>query len=89
MKPTSGRPPEEGRPATLRSAMTSLGLLAWIALVSRYTCYGCHQHTPANIRGEHIEEGIRNFANCVDCHRSADEEDIGGGERRDGGDDDD
>jgi hypothetical protein len=40
----------------------------------RYTCYGCHEHTPANIRAEHEEEGIRNFDNCVKCHRSADED---------------
>jgi hypothetical protein len=40
---------------------------------SRYTCYGCHEHTPANIRREHVEEGIRDFDNCVECHRSADE----------------
>lgn len=43
---------------------------------SRYTCYGCHEHTPAGIRREHIEEGIRDFDNCVECHRSADEHDI-------------
>lgn len=51
---------------------------------SRYTCYGCHEHTPRNIRDEHIEEGIRNFEDCVKCHRSADEDDIRmpGGERR-------
>lgn len=46
----------------------------------RYTCYGCHEHTPTNIRREHIEEGIRDFNNCVECHRSADEDDIRGGE---------
>lgn len=45
---------------------------------SRYTCYGCHEHTPASIRREHIEEGIRDFDNCVECHRSADEHDIRG-----------
>ena len=45
---------------------------------TRYTCFGCHEHTPANIRAEHEEEGIRNFDNCVSCHRSADDE---GGER--------
>ena len=56
---------------------------------SRYTCYGCHEHTPANIRSEHVEEGIRNFDNCVECHRSADEDDIRGGEGRDGNRDDD
>lgn len=41
---------------------------------SRYTCYGCHEHTPDNIRRKHVEEGIRDFTNCVKCHRSADEE---------------
>ena len=47
---------------------------------SRYTCYGCHEHSPASIRREHIEEGIRNFDNCVACHRSASEHDIHGGD---------
>jgi hypothetical protein len=48
----------------------------------RYTCYGCHEHTPENIRREHIEEGIRNFDNCVECHQSSNEDDIraGGGQ---------
>ncbi len=46
---------------------------------SRYTCYGCHEHTPANVRREHIKEGIRQFDNCVECHRSADEDEIRGG----------
>ena len=41
-----------------------------------YTCYGCHEHTPENIRREHIEEGIRDFKDCAECHRSADEHDI-------------
>jgi hypothetical protein len=36
---------------------------------SRYTCYGCHEHTPAKVRAEHQEEGIRDFENCVECHR--------------------
>jgi hypothetical protein len=55
----------------------------------RYTCYGCHEHSQSNIRRKHIEEGIRDFDNCVKCHRSANEEDIQGGERggEDGGDD--
>lgn len=44
-----------------------------------YTCYGCHEHTPASIASEHREEGIRDFQNCVECHRSADDE---GGEHR-------
>lgn len=43
---------------------------------SRYTCYGCHEHSQEKIRREHIEEGIRNYENCVECHRNADEDDI-------------
>lgn len=46
-----------------------------------FTCYGCHEHTPAKIRAEHEEEGIRDFENCVECHRSADEPEHG---KRDG-----
>jgi len=45
---------------------------------STSTCYGCHEHTPANIRRKHIEEGISKFDNCVECHRSANEDDIRG-----------
>lgn len=37
-----------------------------------YSCYGCHEHTPSNISEEHLEEGITNFDNCVECHRSGD-----------------
>jgi hypothetical protein len=40
---------------------------------SRYTCYGCHEHTPEKIRREHVEEGIRDFKDCVECHRSSSE----------------
>lgn len=47
----------------------------------QYTCYGCHEHTPANVRAEHVKEGIANFENCVECHRSADEEPQGRGAR--------
>lgn len=41
-----------------------------------YTCYGCHEHTLNNIREEHEEEGIYQFTNCVNCHKSANENDI-------------
>lgn len=44
-----------------------------------YTCYSCHEHSPAKIADEHIEEGINNFENCVSCHKSANEDDIKGG----------
>lgn len=36
---------------------------------SRYTCYGCHEHSEAQVRRKHLEEGIQNFQNCVECHR--------------------
>ena len=52
----------------------------------RYTCYGCHEHSVDKIRREHIEEGIRDFDNCVECHRNADEHDIRGGRGEGGGD---
>ncbi len=41
---------------------------------SRYTCYGCHEHQQDRVRAEHLEEGIRDFSDCVKCHRSAREE---------------
>ena len=54
----------------------------------QYGCMGCHAHSEANIAEEHREEGIRNWKNCVECHRSGDEDEAKGGEggeRRGGG----
>jgi hypothetical protein len=31
----------------------------------RYTCCGCHERTPQNIRRGHIDEGMRDFRGCV------------------------
>ena len=39
-----------------------------------YTCYNCHEHNAAGVEKEHLKEGIRNFKNCVECHRSGDKE---------------
>ena len=33
-----------------------------------YTCYTCHEHSEAEVRNEHLEEGISNFQNCMECH---------------------
>jgi hypothetical protein len=44
----------------------------------QYTCYGCHEHTPENMRGKHLEEGIRNLDDCVKCHKSASEDNVQG-----------
>lgn len=41
---------------------------------ANYTCYGCHEHSRSKIREEHVEEGIHQYENCVECHRSADED---------------
>lgn len=46
----------------------------------KYTCYGCHEHTPDNVRRVHVEEGIQDFENCVKCHRSGSEGSEGGRE---------
>ena len=41
---------------------------------ANYTCYGCHEHSRSEIREEHVEEGIYDYENCVECHRSGDED---------------
>ncbi len=44
-----------------------------------YTCYGCHEHSPADIRNEH--EGVSNLNDCVRCHWDGQEhEDDNGGD---------
>lgn len=45
---------------------------------AKYTCYGCHEHSRSKIREEHYEEGIRDYENCVECHRSGDEDEAKG-----------
>ncbi|MEW5940334.1 MAG: cytochrome c3 family protein [Chloroflexota bacterium] len=45
-----------------------------------YTCYGCHEHNESNIRAEHLEEGVSNFENCVECHPNGREHEGGGGD---------
>jgi hypothetical protein len=52
---------------------------------SQYTCYGCHEHSQANVRAEHLKEGIPDFANCVECHRDPGVEPQKGRGREQGG----
>lgn len=48
----------------------------------QYTCYGCHEHTPANMQAKHREEaGAVDLDNCVRCHRNASGEGEGKGSR--------
>jgi hypothetical protein len=51
-----------------------------------YTCYSCHEHEPADIRRRHLDEGIEDFDNCVECHPTGREDEVEGleGEREDG-----
>ncbi len=53
------------------------------AQLKAYTCYGCHEHTPAEIQRKHVEEGIPDFANCMKCHPTGREEEGGGGRKGD------
>lgn len=39
-----------------------------------YTCYNCHEHDPAEIREEHLDEGFRDFEDCVECHATGQKE---------------
>jgi hypothetical protein len=46
-----------------------------------YTCYNCHEHDPGEIAEEHREEGIFDFADCVECHPTGrEDEDEGRGD---------
>jgi len=58
-----------------------------MACHSDHTCYGCHEHQPAQILAKHREEGITNIDNCVRCHRNADADAGEGGGDREGDDD--
>ncbi len=49
---------------------------------SRYTCYGCHEHSESSIIEKHNEHGFISFTFCASCHKSGNEHDIimnGGG----------
>jgi hypothetical protein len=48
----------------------------------QYTCYGCHEHTPAKMLAKHREEGVtESLDQCVRCHRSASDEGEGKGRK--------
>lgn len=35
---------------------------------STYTCYGCHEHTPANVQADHRGQTLASLADCIRCH---------------------
>ena len=39
-----------------------------------YTCYSCHEHDEGEVREEHLDEGINNFQNCMECHPNGEKE---------------
>ena len=43
--------------------------------LTKYTCYGCHEHIESKTISEHQEEGIYNITDCASCHSSGDEDD--------------
>lgn len=45
---------------------------------AEYTCYGCHAHSKRGVAAEHREEGIRDFADCMECHPTGREHERGG-----------
>lgn len=54
--------------------------------LGEYTCYGCHEHEPAEVARKHRKEGIADFEACAECHRSGDEDEAEGGRgEEDGG----
>ncbi len=36
--------------------------------ISAYTCFGCHEHTPANIQAQHEGRSLAALADCIRCH---------------------
>ena len=43
---------------------------------AEYTCYTCHEHTPTEMREVHLEEGISDYENCIECHPNGLEEEF-------------
>ena len=44
-----------------------------------YTCYGCHEHNQFEVQAKHLEEGVRDFENCMACHPTGQEDEGEGG----------
>lgn len=47
-----------------------------LAKYTEYTCYGCHEHEPADTRDKHreVDLGTQLLENCAACHPSGEEE---------------
>jgi hypothetical protein len=52
----------------------------------QYTCYGCHEHSPARVQAQHRGEvRTSNLDNCIACHAGGRREEGEGGEGGEGG----
>jgi hypothetical protein len=40
---------------------------------TEYTCTNCHEHDPVQTRELHVDEGILEFENCIECHATGEE----------------
>jgi hypothetical protein len=45
--------------------------------VQAYTCYGCHEHSPAEMIEKHAEEVPGDISNCIECHPTGQKEEGG------------
>lgn len=45
--------------------------------VTSYSCYGCHEHTPAGVQAQHRRMNPAQLADCIACHKGGQSE--GGG----------
>ncbi|MCU0509548.1 MAG: hypothetical protein MUC34_14375 [Anaerolineae bacterium] len=45
-----------------------------------YTCYGCHEHDPAEMQEEHADEGIADIGDCAGCHPNGQKDEAEGAE---------
>ncbi len=75
------QPAKYGRPHTFPLAHGENGVnpcrICHPNQLRTYTCYGCHEHEPADIEREHREEGIDDFIDCIRCHATGQKEENG------------
>jgi hypothetical protein len=43
---------------------------------TQHTCYGCHQHDPAEVLASHEEAGVKDVTACATCHLTGEPEEV-------------
>jgi hypothetical protein len=53
-----------------------------LSTYTQYTCYGCHEHDPADTEEKHLEEGIskQELQQCAACHPTGQEDEAESGD---------